>query len=201
VPGLAASWTISEDGKVYTFNLRKDVKFHDGTPFNAEAVKFNIDRMLDPKTKSQKAAFLLGPYESSEVVDEFTFRLRLKQPYASLLDGMSMSYVAMASPTAIKSRGDQYELYQVGTGPFRFKEYIPKDHVTLVPNPDYKWGPSFFKHTGAPYLQEVIWKFLPEPATRAPALQAGDVDVAMNLAPTDGNTVMNDSACGWPWSN
>ena len=111
VPGLAQSWKISEDGKTYTFVLRRDVKFHDGTPFNAAAVKVNLDRIANPATKSQKAVFLLGPFDRAEVIDEFTVAIHLKQPFAPLLDGLSQVYLGIASPTALAKWGQDYQLH------------------------------------------------------------------------------------------
>lgn len=192
VPGLATSWEISEDGTTYTFQLRDDVTFHDGTPFNAEAVKYNLDRIVAPETKSQKAATLLGPYESSEVVDDYTIQINLSEPYAYLLHGLSLNYVAMASPAALEEWGEEYQLHQVGTGPFIFEEYVPQDHLTLVANPDYNWGPEIFENQGPPHLEKVTWRFLPEPATRIPALEAGDVDLALNIPNSESNRVLND---------
>ena len=124
VPGLAQSWKISDDGTTYTFELRRDVKFHDGTPFNAAAVKANLDRITDPALQSQKAAFLLGPFDRAQVTDEFTIIIRLKQPFAPLMDGLSQVYLGIASPTALSKWGKDYQLHQVGTGPFIFKEYV-----------------------------------------------------------------------------
>ena len=98
VPGLAKSWEVSDDGLTYTFHLRDDIVFHDGTPFNAQAVKFNLDRIADPATKSQKAIFMLGPYESTEIVDDYTVKVQFKKPYAPFLDSASQVYLGMASP-------------------------------------------------------------------------------------------------------
>lgn len=192
VPGLASAWEVSDDGTTYTFHLRDDVTFHDGTPFNAEAVKYNLDRIVDPETKSQKAASLLGPYESSEAIDEYTVQINLSEPYAYLLHGLSLNYVAMASPKALAEWGEEYELHQVGTGPFIFKEYVPQDHLTLVPNPDYNWAPEIYENQGPPYLEEVTWRFLPEPATRIPALEAGDVNIALNIPNSESNRILDD---------
>jgi peptide/nickel transport system substrate-binding protein len=185
VPGLATSWDISDDGKVYTFYLRKDVKFHDGTPFNAEAVKFSLDRIADPALESQKAVYMLGPYDHTEVVDDYTAKVYLKEPYAPLLDSLSQVYLAMVSPTAVQKWGDEYRDHQVGTGPFMIKEYVPKDHVTLVRNPDYNWAPEFMGHQGPAYLDEVTFRFYPDAATRALALEAGEADVMGEVPPQD----------------
>ncbi len=185
VPGLAESWQTSAAGTQYTFYLRQDVTFHDGTPFNARAVQVNLERIVNPETKSQKAAFMLGPYDGSEVVDEYTVKIHLSEPFAPLLDSLSQVYLGMASPAALEKWGADYQFHQVGTGPFVFREYVPKDHLTLVRNPDYNWGPSFFQHEGPAYLEEIEFRFYVEPATRAPALESGDVHILGEIPPQD----------------
>ena len=195
VPGLAESWTVSDDAKSYTFVLRKDVKFHDGTPFNAEAVKANFDRIVDPETKSAKAITLLSNYEGSEVVDEFTVKVSFTQPYPAFLDACAQVYLGMASPTAFEKWGPaDYQMHQAGTGPFMFSEadYVPKDTIVLVKNPDYNWGPSLFKHTGPAYLDRITFKFFPDAATRAAALESGAVDVIGELSPQDATRLQSD---------
>jgi peptide/nickel transport system substrate-binding protein len=184
VPGLAQKWEVSEDGRVYTFYLRRGVKFHDGTPFNAEAVRFNLDRITSPDLASQKARFMLGPYERTEVVDEYTVRIVLKDPFAPLLDSLSQVYLAMASPTAVQKWGSEYQLHQVGTGPFVFVEYVPGDHLLLRRNPDYAWGPPVYQHRTA-QLEEVEFRFFTDPATRSPALESGEADVMGEIPPQD----------------
>ncbi len=185
VPGLAERWEVSQDGTVYTFYLRKGVKFHDGTPFNAEAVKFSLDRIVSPDLKSQKAINMLGSYDHTEVVDEYTVKVHLKEPYAPFLDSASQVYIAMVSPTAVQKWGAEYREHQVGTGPFMMKEYVAKDHITLVKNPDYNWAPAFMGHQGPAYLDEITFRFYPDAATRAPALEAGEADVMGEVPPQD----------------
>jgi peptide/nickel transport system substrate-binding protein len=194
VPGLAKSWEISDDGLTYTFHLRDDVVFHDGTPFDAQAVKFNLDRIADPATKSQKALFMLGPYESTEIVDDYTVKVHLKEPYAPFLDSASQVYLGMASPTAIEKWGADYQLHQVGTGPFILKEYVPQDHLTLVRNPDYNWAPPIFDHQGPAYLEAIEFRFFVEPATRALALEAGEADVMGEIPPHDAERLADNPA-------
>ncbi len=137
VPGLAKKWDISRDGLVYTFSLRKGVTFHDGSAFDAEAVRFNLERVASPDLASQKARFMLGPYERVEVVNQRTVRIILSEPFAPLLAALSQVYLGMASPAAVEKWGDEYQLHQVGTGPFIFTEYAPGDHLLLKRNPDY----------------------------------------------------------------
>jgi len=192
VPGLAESWEVSDDGLTYTFHLRQDVKFHDGTPFNAQAVKFNLDRIVDPQTKSQKAVFMLGAYDHAELVDDHTIKVHLKEPFAPLLDSLSQVYLGMASLAAVEKWGLDYQVHQVGTGPFMFKEYIPKDHLTLTRNPDYNWAPAIFSHQGPAYLQEIEFRFFVEPATRALALEAGEAHVMGEIPPQDAQRLSKD---------
>ena len=184
-PSLAEKWEMSADGKAYTFSLRNDVKFHDGTPFNAAAVVANLTRIADPATQSQKAVFLLGPYEGSDVVDEYTVRIRLKAPFAPLLDGLSQVYLGMASPTALAKWGDQYQLHQVGTGPFKFVSYQERQSLVLERNPAYAWAPSIRGHQGPAYLDRIEFRFYADPATRLPSLLAGQADVMGELPTTD----------------
>src|SRR5262249_44342590 len=142
VPGLAEKWDVSPDAKTYTFNLKKGVKFHDGTPFNGAAVKFTLDRIVDPATKAGQSHDQLGPYDHTEVVDDYTIKVVMKQPYAPLLTNMN-GYLGIVSPTAVQKMGlAEFARHPVGSGPFIFKEWVPKDHVTLVKNPDYNWGSS-----------------------------------------------------------
>ena len=185
LPGLAESWEISEDGLIYTFRLRDDVTFHDGTPFNAEAVRFSLDRIADPETQSRKAGGMLGPYDRTEIVDDTTVRIHFSEPYAPFLTSLSTVYLAMVSPEAVSEWGDEYQFHQVGTGPFVFEEYVPKDHLTLVRNPDYDWAPSVFDHQGPPKLEEVTFRFYTDPATRVLALESGEVDVMGEIPPRD----------------
>jgi peptide/nickel transport system substrate-binding protein len=192
VPGLAERWEVSEDGTIYTFWLRQDVRFHDDTPFDANAVCINLDRIVDPTTKSAKAIGLLGPYEACEVVDQYTARVSFSTPYAPFLSAASQVYLAMASPAALQEWGDEYQFHQVGTGPYKFEEYVPKDHLTLVRNDDYDWAPPFFSHQGPAYLREIEFRFFVDPATRSPALESGDVDVMGEIAPPDAERLDSD---------
>ena len=192
VPGLAEAWEVSQDGLTYTFHLRRDVKFHDGTPFNAAAVRANLERIVDPATRSQKAVFLLGPFHSVEVVDEYTVAIHLSAPYAPLLDGLSQVYLGMASPQALARWGADYQFHQVGTGPFRFEEYVPNDHLTIVRNDAYAWNPPIHAHQGPAYLERVVFRFFTDPAGRAIALQAGDVQVMGEIPPLDAVRLQQD---------
>jgi len=191
VPGLATEWTIAADGLVYTFTLRTDVRFHDGTRFDAEAVRVNLERVVDPETGSQKARYMLGTFVRAEVIDESTVAIHLAAPYAPLLDSLSQVYLGMASPAALGEWGpSDYQFHQVGTGPFRFVEYVPGDRLTLARNPDYRWGPAFFEDGG---VDEVVFRFYEDPATRAIALESGQADVMGEIPPQDARRLAEDA--------
>ena len=192
-PGLAKSWEISDDGLVYTFNLRDDVKFHDGEPFNAEAVKVNFDRIVNPDLKSRKAVYMMGSYDHTEVVDDYTVKVHFKEPYAPFLDSVSQVYLAMASPKALEQWGlVDYAAHQVGTGPFMIEEYVEKDHVVLVKNPDYDWAPEFMMHQGPAYLDKITFRFYPDAATRVPALESGEAQIMGEIPPIEADRLMSD---------
>jgi peptide/nickel transport system substrate-binding protein len=188
-PGLAESWTAAADGLTWTLKLRQGVKFHDGTPFNGEAVKVNFDRMVDPNTKSEYAIFELGPYAGTDVVDEYTVNVKLKAPYGSLPVGLSTYGMGMLSPAAIKQYGQDIGQHPVGTGPFVFKEWVPKKHVALTANPDYNWASERQRHNGRAYLDEVTFNFIPEATTRIAALESRQINGASGLPPADWKTL------------
>ena len=195
VQGLATNWSLSEDGLSYTFSLRQDVRFHDGTPFNAQAVAANLDRISDPATGSQKAVFLLGPYSGYETVDDYTIRIILTEPYSPLLDAFSQVYLGIASPTALSQySNDLYQFHQVGTGPFRFVEYVPGDRLVIQRNPDYRWGPSFYIPVSTNSVDEVVFRFFEDVSTRAIALESGDAQIMGELQPTDASALTGNSS-------
>lgn len=185
VPGLAKSWSVSPDGLIYSFELRQDVVFHDGTPFNAEAVAANLEYVLNPDHHSQKAIFMLGPLAEVRIMDEFSVELHLKSPFAPLLDSLAQAYLGMASPTALETWGPvDYQFHQVGSGPYRFVEYIPNDHLTLERFEDYDWAPEIYRARKAS-IETITFKFFADPATRALALESGEVDLIGELPPYD----------------
>jgi peptide/nickel transport system substrate-binding protein len=193
VPGLAERWEVSPDGLQYTFFLRRDVRFHDGTAFDASAVEVNLERVLDPGTKSQKARFLIDSVKTVSVLNEFTVRLDLSEPFAPLLDSLSQVYLGMASPAALEKWGADYQFHQSGTGPFRFVEYVAGDHLTLERNPDYAWAPSNYRNKSAA-LDRIVFRFYADPATRAPALLSGEVDVMGEVLPGDAGNLEKDGS-------
>ncbi|MEN3009918.1 MAG: glutathione ABC transporter substrate-binding protein [Candidatus Bipolaricaulaceae bacterium] len=173
-PLLAESWEFSEDGLSLTLYLRKGVKFHDGTPFNAEAVKANLERF-----RKASYRFLLYPrVQRIEVVDEYTVRLHLDMPFAPLISHLSHNFVAMVSPKQIAELPEGQDIMApIGTGPFKFDKWVRGEYVRIVRNDEY-WGPK-------PYVDAVVFRVVPSDATRLVLLETGQVHAIMRVPPLD----------------
>ncbi len=185
VPGLAESYTVSPDASVYTFKLRKDVTFHDGTKFDANAVKATYDHVVDPATKSKSGLGALGPYKETKIIDQYTCQIVFSQPNASFLHQQAAGNFGIASPTALKKYGPTgFGNHPVGTGPFKFVSYQTGDSLNLAKNADYKWGPSVLS-TGPPKLDKLIFRIVTDDSGRYNALQSGQLQIAMGLPPND----------------
>ena len=194
IPWLAESWE-SSDGKTWTFKLRKGVKFHDGTPCDAEAVKWNFDRWRDPNNEWRFGrTFEYYEHEFGEdyaivetkAIDKYTFQFTLKNPSAVVLYKLPLACFGISSPTAIKKQGDKYGTPAgsvVGTGPFKFVEWVPDDKIVLERNPNW-WGDG-------PKLDRVIFRSIPDNSARLAELLAGTVHTA-DLAQTDMPTAEAD---------
>ncbi|GAB4574047.1 MAG: ABC transporter substrate-binding protein [Anaerolineae bacterium] len=194
VPGLATRWESSEDGLSFTFYLRDNVTFHDGTPFNAEAVAINLDRILNEENGSQKARFMLGPITGYEILDPYTIRLTFSTPYAPLLDSLSQVYLGIASPAALSEYDTAtYQFHQVGTGPFRMVEYVPGDRLVLTRNTDYAWGPDFYVLPDNPVMT-IEFRFYEDPPTRSLALESGEVQIVGEIQPVDAQLLSGNPA-------
>jgi peptide/nickel transport system substrate-binding protein len=185
-PWLAESWEVSADGLTYTFKLRQDVTFHDGTPFNAAAVKRNFDESMDAAKAPGFAFTAMGStaYSGTEVVDDFTVKVTFTQPFAAFLLYLSDGGLGIDSPTALDAGGENYGITSlVGSGPFKFVEYVPTDHVTLERNPDYAWPAAVFGVTGPAPLEKVTFREVPESSVRAQAATQGEVQIARIVEP------------------
>lgn len=193
-PGLAESWDISADGKTYTFHLRKGVKFHDGTDFDADAVVYNFDRWKNGNDEAKFAYYvsMFGGFgdksviQETKAIDKYTVEFKLKTPFAPFLKDLAMSPFAIASPKAIKKYGDKYGVdAAVGTGPFKLKEWKRKDTITLVKNKDY-W------QKGKPKLDGLIFKVIPDNTARLNALKNGEIDLMDGVNPSDLKDIKNN---------
>lgn len=194
-PELATSWDISTDGKEYTFHLREGVKFHDGTDFNAEAVKFSFERML---SINQGPAWMFTSIDKIEAVDEHTVKFILKEPFSAFLPVLANIWgTGIISPKAVTDNtvdNDSAKTYMqdhmVGTGPYKLVEWVHGDHITLERNMDY-WG-GWPEKEGKP-IDRVVIKFITEPATQRLQLEKGDLDIAMNISVDDLEAVSKES--------
>ncbi|WP_053368756.1 ABC transporter substrate-binding protein [Bacillus sp. FJAT-27245] len=181
-PGLAASWELSDDSLTYTFKLQKGVKFHDGTDFNAEAVKYNFERWAGGDEEKFPYYTMFGGYKGDEghviqevkVVDEHTIQFILKRPQATFLVNLAMSCFGISSPAALEKYGEAYRKNPVGTGPFKFVEWKENDTITLEKNENY-WQKGF------PKLNKVIFRVIPENTARLNALANGEIDMMDGL--------------------
>ncbi|MFS0750850.1 ABC transporter substrate-binding protein [Oceanobacillus sp. 1P07AA] len=194
-PGLAHDWDISEDGLTYTFYLEEGVTFHDGTDFNAEAVKTNYERWADP---NHEYAFtdegfvyniystLFGGFEGDEghvideinVVSDYEIEFVLKEPLGFFLQNVAMSYFAITSPAALEEYGPDITENPVGTGPFKFNSWSKNDSIVLDKFEDYRVEDQ-------PKLDQVIFQVIPDNSARLIALQSGEIDMMDGLNPDD----------------
>jgi peptide/nickel transport system substrate-binding protein len=193
-PGLATEWSINADATEYTFKLRQDVKFHDGTPFNAAALKFTYDRIADPATKAQTALSLLGPYKETEVINDYEVKVRFNTPFAPFLDSLSSSYLTPISPTAYQRVGaENWGITEyVGTGPYKLQSYTPDSEVVLVRNPDYNWAPAFAGVNGPAKISQIVFKIITEPATRIASKETGEVNFVEDVPEIDFNRMKDN---------
>lgn len=174
VPDLAESWTSSEDGLTWTFKLRQGVEFSDGTPFDAEAVKFNLDRLASEELGSPNRSQLADVVEV-KVIDPSTVEIVTKAPAPTLLERLAETYASMSSPTAVQADPAGYSQRPVGTGPYKLTQWIPGDHLTIERNPDH------FDEAGK--ADTMTFRPIPEGAARVIELQTGNADIAFNIPP------------------
>jgi peptide/nickel transport system substrate-binding protein len=195
-PGLAAAWEVSTDGLAYTFTLQTGVTFHDGTPFDAEAVRFNFDRMVADDSKSRLAGpRLSGFYASSEVVDPQTVRINFAQPNGAFLTDLSQNFMAMLSPAAVAEYGpDEIGRHPVGTGPFSFVEWVENSHIAVERNEAYNWASPMFNHQGPAYLDKITFRIIPEDGARMAAFESGELNFVDQVPTLDFARIQEDSS-------
>ncbi len=168
IPGLASSWEISEDGRTYTFTLRPNVTFHDGTAMTAEDAVFSLDRARAEDTTNAQAALFAG-IESVEAVDDTTLRVTLSAPNGAFLFNMAWGDAVIVAPESAETNATN----PIGTGPFLFSEWVQGDRVELTRNPDY-WGEPVA-------LEAASFRFISDPNAAFAAMMAGDVDAFPNF--------------------
>jgi peptide/nickel transport system substrate-binding protein len=180
---LAESWTVSPDNKVITFKLRQGIVFSDGSPFNAEAVKFTYERLQRVGSKASIYTAFQN-VEKMEAPDDYTFIVRLKEPAAPFLHDLVANAAGILSPSAVKAANDKIDRVAVGTGAYKLKEWKVGQEIILERNPTHKEFRAYLDNKGAPYIQEKRYKIVPEAATQLVALEAGELD-AIALRPQD----------------
>lgn len=195
VPGLAEKWDSSEDGLTYTFQLRKEVKFHDGTDFNADAVMKNFERWTNGDAKEfpyYGSVFSGFKGDDSRIIESVAtdgddkITIKLKRPQASFLKNLTMSPFSIVSPTVFEQRDEEFESDPIGTGPFQYLEGKQNEAIVVVKFQEY-W------QEGLPKLEKVIFKSIPNNTARLNALIAGDIDLADSINPTDRLEVADDA--------
>jgi peptide/nickel transport system substrate-binding protein len=190
-PQLATSWEVSADGLTWTFHLRKGVFFHDGAPFNAQAVADSFNRVIDATHpfhaygQWKYVGLSLKPVTAIKVIDDYTISLSTEKPYAPLLNNLALWLCPIVSPKAMAEYKDQIGQHPVGTGPYTFVKWVKDDQIVLERNEKY-WG-------GQPKLKRIILKSIPEPSARLMALQSGTVDIADDLDPDSIAVVKKDA--------
>ncbi|MBN2874650.1 MAG: ABC transporter substrate-binding protein, partial [Spirochaetales bacterium] len=180
VPDLAESWELP-DNVTYVFHLRKGVKFHNGREMTADDVKYSLERILDPKTASPGRSYI-STITSIEVKDRYTVSIKLKEPLASLLDSLTSNNISIVAREVVEANGNLQKVTG-GTGPFMLEEWIPDNSMTLVRNP------SYFE-AGAPYLDKVIYRVIPEQASLLAGVKSGVLNMATI---SDGATIRQAS--------
>lgn len=191
-PWLAKSWTISPDGRTYTFHLREGVTFSDGAAFDAEAVRLNLEHMRDPATKSPLAAAYIAPYVSGRVLDRYTFEATLREPYAPFLNVLAQSWLALMSPKAIKENPKGLASNPIGSGPFVVTSYRRQQGITLVRRPDYDWAPDFIGHRGPAFADGVEINFIPESLIRYASLASDQYDLTIDAPPQNAAAIRSN---------
>lgn len=184
ISGIATEWARSDDGLTWTFTLQDGVTFHDGTPLDAEAVKFNFERIIDLGPSAGGLASLASAIDQVEVHDSTTLRVHLARPYAPFLNEVGGIQFGLVSPTAVASHGDAFAQNPVGSGPYRFVEWVPNSHITLERFGDYAWPPGNFE-PATPYFDRITYRIIPESSSFIAALQQGEAHILDFVAPLD----------------
>ncbi|MEO1104581.1 MAG: ABC transporter substrate-binding protein, partial [Pseudomonadota bacterium] len=154
VPGLATSWEISDDAKEFTLTLREGISFQDGTPFNADAVVYNFNRILDPETGSALLANQVGPLKSVEALDDMTVKFTYSEPWVTFLD-MATKAPIWSPTAAAASTPQEFDKELIGTGPFKLVEWVANDHILMEAWDGYKNANAAVELDGKPAIDTV----------------------------------------------
>jgi peptide/nickel transport system substrate-binding protein len=181
VPWLATEWSASEDGLTWTFTLKEGVEFTDGSPLTAEVVAYNFDYWV-AGGNSTAFVWLQDYYVSAEAIDDLTVQINLSAPYPRLADNLTQGYFGIQSQVALETRTDEENCAApIGTGAFIVDHWDRGEEIVLVRNDEYTSWPANAEHTGPAYVEEIVWRFVPDATTRVAALQSGEVDAIYDV--------------------
>ena len=183
-PALAEKWDISSDGKVYTFTLKKGVKFHSGKDFSSADVKYTFERWLN--TEKSPTSFAIKPIDKIEAPDPQTVRFTLKEPYNIFLDQLAGAWAVMLNQATVDKAGNDYGITVAdGTGPYKFVSWTRNQKIVLARNDAYTWGSSMFQNQGPAYVDGIEIRIIPEDNTRLAEFQAGNVHLVQDVPQGD----------------
>ncbi|MEI8145891.1 MAG: ABC transporter substrate-binding protein [Alphaproteobacteria bacterium] len=206
-PGLAESWSVSPDGKVYTFKLRADVKFCDGKAMTADDVVYSIKRWIDPATRSP-VRWRAGPVEDIVAKDATTVEYRLTAPFSELLYQLTQSFAVVIDKANVDALGADFGVRGFnGTGPYCWVDWRPRNDMRLRRHAAYRWGPPIYENRGPAHIEEIVWRIVPEENTRLAAVLSGQSQVTQyvpysGLATIRANRnlrVVENSAAFWTY--
>jgi peptide/nickel transport system substrate-binding protein len=185
IPWLAESWEVDDTATSFTFHLRDDVTFSDGTPFTADVVKANFDDIIANGAKANAALPSFGGYESTTVVDPQTVTVAFSTPNAPFLQAASQVGLSFVAPSTLAVPFEERATSAIGTGPYTLESYTKDSEVVLAKRPGYAWGSEARENTGEAHLDQVVFKIIPEASVRTGALQSEQVDVIGGVPPQD----------------
>lgn len=176
-PGLAESWSVSDDAKTYTFKLRSDVAFCDGKKMTADDVVYSIKRWIDPATRSP-VKWRAGPVDDVVAKDATTVEYRLKAPFSEMLYQLTQSFAVIVDKANVEALGNDFGVKGFnGTGPFCWVDWKPRNEMRMKKHAAYRWGPPIYENRGPAHLDEVVWKIAPEDNTRLAAVMTGQSQI------------------------
>lgn len=180
-PGVAESWTVSDDATTYTFKLREDVHFCDGKPMTAEDVAYTINRWIDPDTKSP-VAWRAGEVESVTAVEPYLLEYKLKAPFSELLYQLTQSFGTIIDQENVEALGEDFGITGFnGTGPFCWSSWTPRDQMIITKHEAYTWGAPFHANTGPASMDQITWQIVPEENTRTVGVLTGQTQVTQYI--------------------
>ncbi|MDB5620732.1 ABC transporter substrate-binding protein [Tardiphaga sp.] len=179
-PGLAESWTVSPDGKTYTFKIKNGVKFCDERPMTADDVVYSLKRLIDPASRSS-SAFRAGSVKDITAPDAQTVVYELNEPYSDLVFQLALSFTSIVDKNTVEKLGQNFGVQGFnGTGPYCWTSWTPRQELVLKKNPNYSWGSPIYKDP-KPQVDQIIWRVIPESNTLMAALQSKQADISYYL--------------------